>query len=458
MEEMQEEVQASAEGQTSAEVQGEGKKEQQEKKKPGGLRYYLGGLLTGILVTGVTAGAAFTAWNLGLFDGGQSGVVQESAGEEGEESSSAINTDSVYKLQLLENSIDKYYYKSDEVTTQQRENGMYKGLLESLDDPYSTYYTAEEVTELSNKMEGVYYGIGAYLALDNTSQMTTIVGVIPDTPAEKAGLRAGDKIYRIDGESAVGLTTDEVVSQVKGEEGTTVHLTIYREGESDYLEMDIQRAQVNSPTVYSEMLENDIGYLQITEFDKVTVEQFTTALTELKDQGMKGMILDLRSNPGGDVSVVTEIANHILPEGLVFYAVDKNGERKDFTCDGGDELEVPLVVLVNQYSASASEILTGAIQDAGVGTVVGKQTYGKGVMQTIYSLTDGSAVKLTVAGYYTRGGRDINKKGITPDVECDFDTEKYYEDGTDVQLDKAIQVLGEKMGLTVDTDENTDAA
>lgn len=440
MEEMQEDVQASAEVQE--------KEREQEKKKPGGVRYYLGGLLTGILVTGVAAGIGFTAWNLGFFDGGQSTVVQESNADSEEASSTAINTDSVYKLQLLEDSINKYYYKSDEVTAEQKENGMYKGLLESLDDPYSVYYTADEVQDLRNNVQGVYYGIGAYLALDNTTQMTTIVGVIADTPAEKAGLRAGDKIYEIDGESAVGLTTDEVVSKVKGEDGTTVHLTIYREGESDLLEMDIQRAQVSSPTVNSKMLDNDIAYLQITEFDKVTVDQFTTTLTDLKEQGMKGLILDLRSNPGGDVTVVTEIANHILPEGLVFYAVHKDGERNDYTCDGEDALEVPLVVLVNEYSASASEILTGAIQDAGIGTIVGKQTYGKGVMQTIYSLTDGSAVKLTVAGYYTRGGRDINKKGITPDVECDFDAEKYYEDGTDVQLEKAIEVMDEKLGLT----------
>lgn len=438
MEEQQEDVQASVEMQEVV----------QEKKKPGGIRYYLGGLLTGILVTGVAAGIGFAAWNLGFLGGGQSTAVQESDADGEEASSTAINTDSVYKLQLLEDSINKYYYKSDEVTTQQKEDGMYKGLLESLEDPYSTYYTADEVKDLRNNMQGIYYGIGAYLALDNTTQMTTIVGVIADTPAEKAGLRAGDKIYEIDGESAVGLTTDEVVSKVKGEEGTTVHLTIYREGESDFLEMDIQRAQVSSPTVNSKMLDNDIAYVQITEFDKVTVDQFSTALTNMKEQGMKGLILDLRSNPGGDVSVVTEVANHILPEGLVFYAVYKDGERVDYTCDGEDALDVPVVVLVNEYSASASEILTGAIQDAGIGTIVGKQTYGKGVMQTIYSLTDGSAVKLTVAGYYTRGGRDINKKGITPDVECDFDAEKYYADGTDDQLNKAIEVMQEKLGQT----------
>ncbi len=429
----------------------------QENKKPGGLRYYLGGLLTGIVVTGVAAGAGFAAWNLGFFDSSQSAAVQESEseGESEEEDSSAVNSDSVYKLQLLENSINTYYYKSDEVTKEQKEDGMYKGLLESLDDPYSAYYTADEVADLRNDVEGVYYGIGAYLAKDNTTQMTTIVGVIDDAPAEKAGLRAGDKIYKIDGESAVGLTTDEVVSKVKGEEGTNVHLTIYREGESDYLEMDIERAQVDSPTVGSTMLDNGIGYLQITEFDKVTVDQFTKALTDLKEQGMKGLILDLRSNPGGDVTVVTEIANHILPEGLVFYSVDKNGGRKDYTCDGTDALKMPLTVLVNEYSASASEILTGAIQDAGIGTIVGKQTYGKGVVQTVYSLTDGSAVKLTVAGYFTRGGRDINKKGITPDVECDFDAEKYYADGTDDQLNKAIEVLKEKMGLTEEADTET---
>ncbi|MDO4285300.1 MAG: S41 family peptidase [Eubacteriales bacterium] len=398
-----------------------------------GLRYFAAGMLMGATVMALAGSLLFAAWQLGWL-GGVS--VRNQTADAGE---SAINSDSVYKLQLLENSINQYYYHSDEVTQEQKEDGMYKGLLESLGDPYSVYYTADDVEEMNQ--ESYYYGIGAYVGTDEQTQMAVITGVIPDTPAEAAGLRAGDIIYQVDGESAVGLSTDEVVALVKGEEGTTVRLTIYREGEEEYLEIDVVRAKVDVQTVYGQMLEGEIGYLQITEFDAATGKQFTDALTELKEQDMKGLILDLRSNPGGDVSAVTEVANHILPEGLVFYAEYKDGTRSDYTCDGEDALEVPIVVLVNEYSASASEILTGAIQDAGVGTIVGVQTYGKGIMQNIYSLTDGTAIKLTVANYYTRGGRDINGTGIAPDVECELDIERYYEEGTDSQLEKALEIM-----------------
>ena len=409
-------------------------------RRAGGGRFFAGGLLAGAALTLAVGGLVLAEQQLGWF-----GLAQGVPGASFDESASAINSDSVYKLQLLEESIDEYYYKSDELTAEQKEDGMYKGLLASLGDPYSVYYNEEEVKDLSAQTQGVYYGIGASIGIDEKTQAPVIDRVVPGTPAEAAGLRTGDVIYKVDGQEGLGLSIEEVVALIKGEEGTTVHLTIYREGEDDYLEMDIERAQVDAQTVSSEMLDDGIGYLQIAEFDKVTVDQFAEALMNLKEQGMRGLILDLRSNPGGDADVVTEIAGHILPEGLVFYVVDKNGGRTDYRCEGKDPLEVPLVVLVNEDSASASEILAGAIQDAGIGTVVGMQTYGKGVVQTIYSLTDGTALKLTVAGYFTRGGRDINEKGITPDVECPFDAERYYEDGTDNQLEKGIEVLEEKM-------------
>jgi carboxyl-terminal processing protease len=192
------------------------------------------------------------------------------------------------------------------------------------------------------------------------------------------------------------------------------------------------------------MLEDGIGYLQITEFDDVTVGQFKENMASLREQGMKGLIVDLRGNPGGSVTSVCAIAEQFLPEGLVFYMEDKNGERTEYPCKGAD-WDLPLVVLVNEYSASASEIFSGAVKDAGIGKLVGKKTYGKGVVQNLIPLEDGSAIKITVANYYTRNGNDINLKGIDPDVEADLDSEAYLEDKTDTQLNKAIEVLKEEM-------------
>ena len=192
------------------------------------------------------------------------------------------------------------------------------------------------------------------------------------------------------------------------------------------------------------MLDDGIGYIQITEFDDVTEGQFDEAFNDLKSQGMKGLIIDLRGNPGGNVTTVNYIARQLLPEGLVFYMEDKNGERTEYTCDGAD-FDLPLVVLVNEYSASASEILAGAVKDSGIGTLVGKKTYGKGIVQNVIPLDDGSGIKLTIADYYTRGGNNIHLKGIEPDIEVEMDTEKYLEDKTDTQLEKAIETVLEKM-------------
>ena len=227
------------------------------------------------------------------------------------------------------------------------------------------------------------------------------------------------------------------------EEGSKVTITLIRNGSE--LEVELTRAKVSAPTVDSEMLEDGIGYLQITEFDDVTVRQFEENMASLKEQGLEGLIIDLRSNPGGAVTSVCAIAEQFLPEGLVFYMVDQNGERTEYTCKGAD-WDLPLVVLVNEYSASASEIFSGAVKDAGIGKLVGKKTYGKGVVQNLIPFEDGSAIKITVANYYTRNGNDINLKGIEPDVEVELDTDAYIEDKTDTQLEKAIEVLKEEMG------------
>ena len=236
----------------------------------------------------------------------------------------------------------------------------------------------------------------------------------------------------------VNLREEQGMIVVEGEEGTEVALTLVRNGEE--IEVKLKRGRVDTPTVESEMLDDGIGYLQITEFDDVTVNQFTENFEELKGQGMKGLIIDLRGNPGGSVTSVCAVAEQLLPKGLIFYMEDKDGNKTEYKCEGAD-FDLPMVVLVNEYSASAAEILSGAIKDSGIGKLVGKTTFGKGIVQDVIPLQDGSAIKLTVANYYTRGGNDIHLKGIEPDIEVELDTDAYLDDGKDTQLDKAVEVL-----------------
>lgn len=263
------------------------------------------------------------------------------------------------------------------------------------------------------------------------------------TPAEKAGLKVGDIICEVDGTDTLSMQTSEVANLVKGPEGTEVEIKVYRDG--NYVTVKATRATINVPTVDSSMLNDGIGYLQISQFDDVTPKQFDENLAKLKKEGMTSLILDLRDNPGGTVTAVTQIASEMLPKGLIFYMEDKNGKKEEYKCPGAD-FDIPVVVLINGYSASASEILAGAIQDAGIGELVGTTSFGKGIVQNLYPLGDGSAIKITVAGYYTRGGRNINKSGIEPDYTVELDKEKFENENVDTQLEKAAELLLEKQG------------
>ena len=406
---------------------------------------FLGGIVTGVLAAALILSGVFmgrSAWNLLQASRAQEAASQSAAENTG--SDTVANQRTMDKLKLLEDTIGKYYLES--VDEQTLEKGVYDGLVKALGDPYSVYYSAEELKELQDKTEGIYYGIGAYIGIDADTSLPRLTGIIEGTPAQESGLRAGDLLYKVDGEEVQGLELTQVVSKVKGEEGTTVHLTSIREGESDYLEIDVVRRKVESPTVNQKMLDNNIGYIQITEFDTVTLDQFTEALAVCRGSGMKGLILDLRGNPGGNLNTVCDIAREILPKGLIVYTEDKNGKRTEYTCDGTNQIKEPLVVLVDSGSASASEILAGAIKDYGIGTLVGTTTFGKGIVQRIISLSDGSAVKLTVSNYYTPNGNNIHKIGIAPDIEEKFDGEAYYNDGVDNQLNKAIEVMNGKLG------------
>ena len=400
---------------------------------------YWSGLLSGLLLAILLIGGIFLGRQVfRVFEAKR--VVEESKSQE----AGLLNDYTTAKVGIIENTINQYYL--EEVDKSKLENGIYNGLVSALEDPYSVYYSAEALKELQMSTEGIYYGIGAYLSKAATDDYCVISGTIENTPAEEAGLRADDIIYKVDGVDVGGMDISEVVALIKGEEGTKVVLTLVREGESDYLDIPVERRKIESPTVSTEMLENEIGYIEITEFDDVTEDQFAEALAECKAKGMKALVLDLRSNPGGNLSTVCEISRMVLPEGMIVYTEDKYGKREEYTCDGLRRLQVPTVVLVNGYSASASEILAGAMKDHGVATIMGTTTFGKGIVQRVISLSDGSAVKLTVSKYYTPNGNDIHEKGIEPDVVVEFDADAYYNEGIDNQLQEAVGYLNEQMG------------
>lgn len=426
-------------------MEGLEEKERKETENRQQKKSFLNGVFTGVLAAVLVVTTAFcikqviTIYrNHNSVQAAQKG--QLAVGEEEETNVSVVNDDVTEKMQAIEKIIDYYYYEED-VDREAMTDGIYDGMVASLGDPYSTYYSEEELQDIMEQTEGIYYGIGAYVSLDQTTGLGQISGVIAGTPAEAADLREGDLIYEVDGESAAGLELTEIVAMIKGEEGTTVHLTLIREGENDYVEVDIERRKVESPTVNYEVYDNGMGYIQITEFDDITVDQFTEALAVCKGSNVKGLILDLRSNPGGNLNAVVDIARELLPEGLIVYTEDRYGERTEYSCDGKNQLDIPLVVLINGNSASASEILAGAIKDYGIGTLVGTTSYGKGIVQRIISLQDGSAVKLTVSSYFTPNGNNIHGIGIEPDVVCEFDSESYYDKEIDNQLEEAENVL-----------------
>lgn len=411
-----------------------------KEQKGSGKALFFGGMIVGLAATLLVVGIVY----LGI--GIQNSIAQNGGSVELDDNS-AVNSNTIAKLQALEQTIDTYYFL-DEVSNEEMQDGIYKGLLESLGDPYSEYYTPGELAEMMEQSEGIYFGIGAYISLDTEKNLPKISGVMEGSPAEEADLRANDLIYEVGGVSTYGLTLTETVSMIKGEEGTEVTLTLIREGESDYLEITLTRRRVEAPTVEYSMLDGRIGYIQVTEFDSVTVNQFSEALYTVKNSAARGIILDLRGNPGGNLDAVVDMCNMILPEGMIVYTEDKYGNREEYTCDGENELELPLVVLVDMNSASAAEIMAGAIKDHGIGTLVGTTTFGKGIVQQIMSFRDGSAVKLTISAYYTPNGNNIHGIGIEPDVLCEFDGEAYYGSGDhpDNQLEKAKEVLEELIG------------
>lgn len=354
------------------------------------------------------------------------------------------NREYAEKLRVLEKVIDTNYL--EEKNEEDLAEGMYAGLLYGLGDPYSCYYTAEEYEEENTSSEGSYVGIGVAMQ-KNPDGGVKIAECYEGGPAYEAGIEVNDIVSAVDGKDITDWEMEAVADYIKNQSEESVSLTVHREDVEKPLEISVKITDVELPSVFWEMLDETIGYIEITEFKGVTFEQYKEAFESLKKEGMEKLVIDLRDNPGGLLSSVCDVLSWILPEGLIVYTEDKYGNKMEETCDGKHPLDMPLAVLVNEGSASASEIFAGAVQDYGVGTIVGQTTFGKGIVQAIYPMSDGSAVKLTVSKYYTPKGKNIHEVGIEPDISVKLDSELLNRTEIlkeeDNQLQAAVQSLEE---------------
>lgn len=347
------------------------------------------------------------------------------------------------KIGTLQRMIEKYSLNEADET--ELIDGMYKGLVSSLGDVYSGYFTKDEFAEMMEATSGEYKGIGVIIQQDYNTGVISIVKVFKGGPAEQAGVKAGDVVYKVNGKEVTGEDSNEVVAWIKNSENDEVTLEVARSGESDYISMNMKLSNVEVPTVESKMLADQIGYIAVSEFDEVTAAQFKKAVDTLKEQGMKGLVIDLRDNPGGLYTTVVEMLDYILPEGLIVYTEDKNGEGDKQYSDEEHKLDIPYAVIINGNSASASEIFAGAVKDFGIGKVVGTKSYGKGIVQQFFPLSDGSALKLTVSKYFTPSGVNIHGTGIQPDIEVALSEEAkaqtVLKEEEDNQLQAAIEAV-----------------
>lgn len=427
----------------------------------------VGALVTafaGLVIVGIAAGISIIGHT--VMDGQSMAGIIESSGNPEEE---ALNLQRIgNKLDLLEQVVDDYFLFEEDVDIEQMEVGIYKGMLAGLEDPYTTYYTAEEYRAMTEETEGVYCGIGVQVSQNLETGIITILRVFPGSPAEEVGLKKGDILYKVGALDVYDQELDTLVSQyIRGEEGTFVDLTVLRDGEE--ISATVERRMVESVTVEAQLLPDKTGYVMVTQFDLVTADQFISAVDSLEKQGMERLVIDLRDNPGGVVDACVKMAAYLLPEdqyeGTILSTADKNGKGDRYYCQGGKllfegsgsnpeypmddghELDMPIAVLINGMSASASEVFAGALRDYGLATLVGTTSFGKGIVQALLPLDDGSAVKVTIAHYYTPAGHDIHKKGLEPDVEIELELDEDLIGQYDVPLDrdnqvqKAIEVL-----------------
>ena len=351
------------------------------------------------------------------------------------------------KLQAIE-AVLKSYYVGD-IDEQKLEEGIYRGFVAGVGDAYTNYYTSDEYASFKEKSSGVYAGIGIQMTLQTYDNSVEVTEVFEGSPAEKAGIKPKDRIIKAAGKRITGDEFNILPTLVKGTPGTTVDITIYRPDEDKNYDLTIERASVASPTVYFRMLNEEIGYIQITQFEAVTYDQFKIALEKLNKESAKGLVLDLRNNPGGLLNSVEQIADELVPQGVIVSTKDKQGKGSEYLADD-KYTNIPMVVLINGNSASASEVLAGALKDYNRAELIGTTTFGKGVVQTIVPLTDGSAIKLTTSQYFTPSGVCIQGIGIAPDYEVKLSTQKILKgreltDTEDDQLQAAIKVVTGKI-------------
>ncbi len=329
------------------------------------------------------------------------------------------------------------------------QNGVFKGMLDSLNDPYSQYYTAEEFKSAMEQFDGEYSGIGAVISISKDKKEMSITSVYPDSPAEKAGFMSGDILIAIDNEKITPeMSLENVVRLIKGPKGSKVKITVRRKGKKSKVTLTAVRDEIKVQTVYSDLIEKNIGYMRITEFSSNTSKEFKKVYDSLVKQGAESMIIDLRDNPGGSFNAVCEILDGFLSDGVIVYTKDKNGNKDYVNADSDVYYDKKMVVLVNSNSASASEIFSGAVKDRKLGKLIGETTYGKGIVQNTIPLTDGTAIKLTISRYYTASGNEIHEKGITPDIKVIYREpkkvdNKEYSFKDDNQIMRAIKLLRE---------------
>ena len=367
----------------------------------------------------------------------QDGLVieKEDVSEAGTQNINAIGT----TLKNFRRIIDKYYI--GEIDESKIMDETIKGYVNGLDDEYSEYMTKEEWSDFEASALGNYVGIGVSIAQDINGNVV-VVSPISGTPAEEAGLKAEDVLVEVDGESVLGVSTSDVAAKIQGEEGTKVKIKIARGNE--YIDFEIERKAIKVYHVEAEMKEDKIGYLLLQTFDEGAAKEFLEKFNELKSKGAEKLIIDLRYNTGGLLEECLGIADYMLDKGdTILITIDAEGNKDYYKSENtAKPIDMDVVVLVNDYSASASEVLAGALKDNGEATIVGEKTYGKGVIQNVFSLADGSVLKLTISEYLTPNETKINKIGIIPDVEVYIDPEvKEGEEVVDSQLNKAIEIL-----------------
>ena len=378
-------------------------------------------------------------------------ISSEETGAEksGKVSGAAIDWNKVTdKEEEIYNTIDEYYLNG--IDNDKMKDGIYKGMVDSLGDPYTVYYNPEEYKQFTSSSSGTYSGIGVAVSQNVTTGAITIVKTFKKGSGEKEGMKPGDVIYKVEGKKIEGLELSKVVSMIKGEEGTFVKVTVLRDGKE--IEFNLERKKLEVDTVNYRMEDRSgkkIGYISVSEFDEVTASQFKSAISELSKEGMEGLVIDLRDNPGGLLDVTCEMLDRMIKKGLLVYTVDKYGKRVDEDATDSDSFDKPVAILVNGNSASASEVFSGAMKDYKAATLVGTKTFGKGIVQSIVPFGDGTAMKVTVSKYYTPNGVNIHGTGIEPDVvvELSKDATKNgkYDRKYDNQLTKALDVVVDKL-------------